>query len=357
MHRLRPIGSIAAVLFVVASALSAAQSSAPAAIDAATIDRWMTELSNWGRWGKDDQRGTVNLITDATRKAAVALVRDGVSVSLSRDADPVKAVDNGNPIALSMVATAQDPDPFAMEALTITFHGTSYTHMDSLAHMFYKGRGYNGVTKSAIGATGASTLAITGFKNGLIGRGVLMDIPRLKGVPYLEPRTAITPADLDAWEKQAGVKVGSGDLVFFRTGRWARRAKVGAWDIGAVAQGPRRRGGRLGRPRRGVPGAGRGHRLPDAPAPADRDGHADLRQLRSRGRVRSGRVPQALGLPRHGVAAGNPRRHRVAAEPDRDVLRRGRRPERWTRRCTPTGITKASCAPIVGGPSRTQRPT
>jgi kynurenine formamidase len=237
MHRLRPIGSIAAVLFVVASALSAAQSSAPAAIDAATIDRWMTELSNWGRWGKDDQRGTVNLITDATRKAAVALVRDGVSVSLSRDADPVKAVDNGNPIALSMVATAQDPDPFAMEALTITFHGTSYTHMDSLAHMFYKGRGYNGVTKSAIGATGASTLAITGFKNGLIGRGVLMDIPRLKGVPYLEPRTAITPADLDAWEKQAGVKVGSGDLVFFRTGRWARRAKVGAWDIGAESAG------------------------------------------------------------------------------------------------------------------------
>ena len=55
-----------------------------------------------------------------------------------------------------------------------------------------------------------------------------MDIPRLKGVPYLEPRTAITAADLDAWEKQAGVKVGSGDIVFFRTGRWARRAKVGA---------------------------------------------------------------------------------------------------------------------------------
>ena len=54
-----------------------------------------------------------------------------------------------------------------------------------------------------------------------------MDIPRLKGVPYLEPRTAITPADLDAWEKQAGLKVGSGDIVFFRTGRWARRAKVG----------------------------------------------------------------------------------------------------------------------------------
>jgi kynurenine formamidase len=103
--------------------------------------------------------------------------------------------------------------------------------------MFYKDRGYNGVAKSAISGKGASTLAITAFKTGFVGRGVLMDIPRLKGLPYLEPRTAITPADLDAWEKQAGVKVGAGDMVFFRTGRWARRAKVGAWDIGAESAG------------------------------------------------------------------------------------------------------------------------
>jgi kynurenine formamidase len=247
MLRLRSSLPIAVLSFVVASALTAiarAQSSTPppaaagtAALDAATIDRWMTELSNAGRWGKDDQRGTVNLMTDATRKAALATVRDGVSVSLSRDADPVRSVDNGNPLTLAMVATAQDPDPFAMESLTIAFHGTSYTHMDSLSHMFYRGRGYNGVTKSAIGAAGASTLAITAFKSGFVGRGVLMDIPRLKGVPYLETRTAITPADLDAWEKQAGVTVGAGDMVFFRTGRWARRAKVGAWDIGAESAG------------------------------------------------------------------------------------------------------------------------
>ena len=113
-------------------------------LDAATIDRWMTELSNWNRWGKDDQRGTVNLMTDATRKAAIATVKEGVSVSLSRDADPVKSADNGNPLGLAMVATAQDPDPFAMETLTITFHGSAYTHMDALSHMFHKGQTYNG---------------------------------------------------------------------------------------------------------------------------------------------------------------------------------------------------------------------
>ncbi|HVG68423.1 MAG TPA: hypothetical protein VM785_09510, partial [Gaiellales bacterium] len=99
----------------------------------------MTELSNWNRWGTDDERGTVNLMTDETRKRAVATVKEGVTVSLSRDADPVKSADNGNPLGLSMVATAADPDPFAMETLTITFHGSAYTHMDALSHMYYKG--------------------------------------------------------------------------------------------------------------------------------------------------------------------------------------------------------------------------
>jgi kynurenine formamidase len=245
MVRLRSILSITAVWFVVASALSAialAQSPAvpasPAArLDAATIERWMTELSNWNRWGKDDQRGTVNLMTDATRKAAIATVREGVSVSLSRDTDSAKSADNGNPLGLAMVATAQAPDPFAMETLTITFHGSSYTHFDALSHMFHNGRTYNGAPQSIIGATGASRNTVTAFKSGFVGRGVLMDLPRLKGVPYLEPRTVITAADLDAWEKQAGLKVGAGDIVFFRTGRWARRAKVGAWDIGAESAG------------------------------------------------------------------------------------------------------------------------
>jgi kynurenine formamidase len=136
-----------------------------------------------------------------------------------------------------MVATAQAPDPFAMETLTITFHGSAYTHMDALSHMFHKGQTYNGAPQSLIGATGASRNTVTAFKSGFVGRGVLMDIPRLKGVPYLEPRAVITAADLDAWEKQAGLKVGSGDIVFFRTGRWTRRAKVGAWDIGVESAG------------------------------------------------------------------------------------------------------------------------
>jgi len=151
---------------------------------------------------------------------------------------PIKAVDNGNPIGLEMLMSGVSPEPlFAVERLTITFHGTTYTHMDSLSHMFHKGKTYNGYPQEQVGNTGAGTLDIRAFKGGFVGRGVLMDIPQLKGVPYLEPGTAITPADLDAWEKQAGVTVGSGDIVFFRTGRWARRAKVGPWDIGGQSAG------------------------------------------------------------------------------------------------------------------------
>jgi len=248
MPHLRPISvfAIAVTAAVAGGSLAIAQAPRPAAsasadagpLDAGTIDRWMTELSNWNRWGREDERGTVNLMTDETRKRALATVKDGVTVSLSRDADPVKSADNGNPLGLSMIATAQDPDPFAMETLTISFHGAAYTHMDALSHMYYKGRTYNGRAKGdVISAAGASTNTIMAFKRGFVGRGVLMDIPRLKGLPYLEPRTAVTPADLDAWEKQAGVKVGAGDIVFFRTGRWARRAKVGPWDIGAESAG------------------------------------------------------------------------------------------------------------------------
>jgi kynurenine formamidase len=254
MRHLRPMNGLvcpmSGLAFVVVSAvagagLAIAQAPPPAApaaeagqLDAATIDRWMTELSNWNRWGRDDERGTVNLMTDETRKRALATVKEGVTVSLSRDADAVRSADNDRPLGLSMVATADDPDPFAMETLTISFHGSAYTHMDALSHMFYKGRAYNGLAKDrVVTKAGADVLAITAFKRGFVGRGVLMDIPRLKGVAYLEPRTVITVADLDAWEKQAGLKVGSGDIVFVRTGRWARRAKVGPWDIGAESAG------------------------------------------------------------------------------------------------------------------------
>jgi kynurenine formamidase len=109
--------------------------------------------------------------------------------------------------------------------------------MDALCHMFYQGKMYNGYSQQEVTAKGSGRLAITNVKNGIFTRGILMDIPRLKGVPYLEPGQAIYPEDLDAWEKRAGIKVEPGDVVLIRTGRWARRANKGPWDIASKAPG------------------------------------------------------------------------------------------------------------------------
>jgi len=190
----------------------------------AGVDAMMQELSNWGRWGKDDQIGAVHLITPAVRKAAAALVKDGTAVSLSRRLDSQKAIDNESPFSL---APMRDGD-FAMDEYKIAYHGFAHTHMDSLGHMSVAGKSYNGFPPAAAGKP-IDRLAIENYKEGIFTRGVLIDLPRLKNVKYLEPGTAIYPADLDAWEKMSGIRVGAGDAVLIRTGRWARRAEVGPW--------------------------------------------------------------------------------------------------------------------------------
>jgi len=207
-------------------------------VDKVTLDRWMQELSNWGRWGKDDQIGTVNLITTAKRKSAAALVKEGYAVSLSSNADTAKSADNTFPFGHEMIGGGTDPNPmFGMDIYTIRYHGLTLTHLDALSHMFYKGKMYNGYSQEQVNRQGAQQLAVTAFKNGLFSRGILMDIPRLKGVKYLELSTPVYPADLDAWEKIAGIKVGSGDIVFIRTGRWSRRAEKGPWNTEEAAAG------------------------------------------------------------------------------------------------------------------------
>lgn len=203
------------------------------ALTKADIDRMMTELSNWGRWGKDDQLGAINLITPAKRKQAAALVREGVSVSLAHDVEKERAADVSSPFQHTMTF----PLPFSMDAYSVNYHGYAHTHLDALCHMFYQGKMYNGFLQEEVTQKGAGRLSILNLKQGVFTRGILMDIARLKGLPYLEPGTAIYAEDLEAWEKKAGVKVSSGDVIFIRTGRWARRAAVGPWDVGKHSAG------------------------------------------------------------------------------------------------------------------------
>ncbi len=222
---------IALAAFCFAGTSSAQSPTTPSGLrNRQDFERWMTELSNWGRWGKDDQLGALNLVTPAKRKQALALVRDGVSVSLARDVEKEKAIDNGSPFQHWVDrAGTNNPGFSSADTYKVSYHGMAHTHIDSLCHMFHQGKMYNGFPQTGITSEGAQKLGIQNLKNGILSRGILIDIPLLKGVEFLEPGTPIYPEDLDAWEKKTGITVGAGDVVLIRTGRWARRASVGPW--------------------------------------------------------------------------------------------------------------------------------
>ena len=209
------------------------QDAAGRQVTKADLERWKKELSNWGRWGANDQIGALNLITPAKRRQAASLVKDGFSVSLSRDLDTEKSVENTNPFEHTMLS-------LGMDRLSVLFHGYTHSHMDSLSHVSDNGVFYNGYTPNeatVMKENGHAKNSIVNAKGGVFTRAILMDIPRLKGVESLEPGVRIYPADLEAWEKKAGVKVSSGDVLLIYIGRWVRRAKVGPWPISREAAG------------------------------------------------------------------------------------------------------------------------
>ena len=226
-------GSLSLLLIVAfgAGRLSS-QTAAKHAVTEAEYERWKKDLSNWGRWGKDDQTGALHLITPAKRKQAATLVKEGFSVSMASDTDTVQAVDNPSPYEIKMLGIGQD-------RISIAYHGITHTHLDSLAHINDNGVFYNGYKPDAetVLKDRHAKNSIHNVKNGIFTRGVLIDIPRLKGVPYLEPGTPIYAEDREAWEKKAGMKVSAGDALFVRTGVWARRKAMGPWLRGRVEGG------------------------------------------------------------------------------------------------------------------------
>jgi kynurenine formamidase len=199
------------------------------------FDQLFHQVSNWGRWGKQDQLGTLNLITPQVRKQAAALVSEGVSISLARDLNSEKSIDNPDPFRDTMSLGVDGK--FNMDTYTVNFHGFAFSHFDALSHTYYEGHLYNGFPDTSITAAGASVLDAAQYRNGLFTRGVLVDIPALRGLPWLETNAFITAHDLDAWEAKTGSHVQSGDAVLIRTGRWARREAKGPWDIANASAG------------------------------------------------------------------------------------------------------------------------
>jgi kynurenine formamidase len=236
MPRLVPVVFVAVAM----SAAVICQTTAPRAPrNAAEFDELFKRVSNWGRWGKDDQLGSANLVTATKRKQAIASVKDAISVSLAHNALTERAADNASPFERSMNRPNSQPPWLSLsDTYKVSYHGLGHSHIDALCHIIYNDRTYNGYARADVETEqGCTKLSIDTLKNGVITRGILLDIPRLKSLPYLEPGTPVYIEDLEAWERKAGLRIASGDAIFLRTGRWARRDKLGPWDLVEAAAG------------------------------------------------------------------------------------------------------------------------
>lgn len=192
----------------------------PRDVDQGTIEKWMTELSNWRRWGENDVLGAMNLITADTRRAALKLAIEGATVSLARDYARDPKNDETSSFRHQVFGVAQS-GPFLSDRYSFMYHGSAHSHLDALCHVSHKGKMYNGVPRVTATDEGCSSLSILDLKQGVTIRGVLIDIPRLRNIDYLAPGTPIYAEDLEAWERQAGITVRAGDLLLLRTGRWS----------------------------------------------------------------------------------------------------------------------------------------
>ena len=200
----------------------------------AEFDQLFKRVCNWGRWGPEDQLGTLHYITPAHIRSAAALVRSGRSVSLAIPINKIAGPDNPRPAFHYMVqaydSTSTFEPNFALDYLACEFHGDCHTHVDALCHIAYKGKLYNGKPTSIVTSKGATSMDITAYAHGIVGRGVLLDIPRLRQVKWLEPGEAVTPEEIEAAEKAQGVRLGEGDIFLFRTGHHRRRLELGPWN-------------------------------------------------------------------------------------------------------------------------------
>jgi kynurenine formamidase len=192
-------------------------------------------LSNWGRWGPDDQLGALNLVTPEVTAAATATVRSGQTVSCARPLNTEAAADNPAPVAHHMIGTATEG--WGADYFALAPHGFATSHIDALCHIFYEGKLFNGYAADTVTAHGATRLGIHHLQDGIVTRGVLLDIPSVRGVDALEPGEAIFPEDLEAAEERAGLRVRPGDALLVRTGRWVWRATHGPWNVAAQAAG------------------------------------------------------------------------------------------------------------------------
>jgi kynurenine formamidase len=227
----------------------------PTEPDIDTVRRLAARCSNWGRWGPDDQLGTLNHIRPEDVVAAAGLVRSGRVISMAIPVDEAGPQTGGfgrfNPIHLMI----RDGNAAVTGTVVRDFYGgrdryirgaddllilplQSGTQWDALAHIIFDDKIYNGYDATSVGSRGAIVDDIAVARERIVGRGVLLDIPRSKGRPWLEPGEAIHAEDLEACLRTQDVAVGRGDIVLIRTGHIAQCRDAGAWGTYAGGSAP-----------------------------------------------------------------------------------------------------------------------
>ena len=214
----------------------------PPVLSAAEFSALYWRLQRASDWGPADRRGALNHLTQARVLAAASEVRLGRTATLAAPIESRMSLDNPEPAVHEMISPAGDQaDPgglsFAMDRLAMNVHGDADSHIDALCHVIYRARLYNGIAADTVTAAGPSELSIEVARDGIAGRGVLLDIPRLRGVPWLEPGEHVTAEDLIGAEEAQQVRVGPGDLLFVRVGHRKRRTELGPWDAAHARAG------------------------------------------------------------------------------------------------------------------------
>jgi kynurenine formamidase len=249
--RARFLGAVGAAAFACVAAIAFGQQPRSTAgrppVTKAQAQKWMTELSNWGRWGKADQLGALNLVTDQKRRQALALAKTGTVVSLERPVmlspKPDESKVDNKPHGISFYEIRfktfppGDPrgnDGFSSDIQEFHVHG-GMTHLDALCHDSDGTNLYNGfpLKETVSEEIGCTRLGLDNLKEGIVTRGVLIDMTRLKGVSRA-PGAPVYADDIEAWEKQAGVKVSAGDALFVYNTAAAGRGANGGFDLSVL---------------------------------------------------------------------------------------------------------------------------
>lgn len=193
----------------------------PQDLSDAELEALFQRCSNQGRWGGDDEHGTLNLIDETARRRAAALVREGAAVSLGRPLPVTGSTVAPHPVVLRLLEPPSDRT--AIDSVAVTPHDPQLTHIDALGHAFHDGRGYNGLPRGeVVGPTALNRLSVAAARDGIFCRGVLLDVAGARGVPYLAADEYVTVADLEAAEERGNVRLGPSDALVVHVGRAER---------------------------------------------------------------------------------------------------------------------------------------